>query len=157
MNGQKASGKTIYKRNAVFLTILILGICILFAVNSIVGIIWGNTVYPESELYNSFLPNDYINLFLGVPILVISVLLLLNQIKIGFIGWAGSLLFILYNNIAYGSMLFAALIIFLAIQPMLCNTEFVTADILVIGIMSLAFLIPCVLLARLFPSSWPKS
>ncbi len=276
MNQQIALGKHVFTRNDALLTILTLGICILFAGNSIAGLIWRNAIYPASDLYNSFLPNDFINLFFGVPILVISILLARNNNRLGLIGWAGSLLFVLYNDIAYlfavrqtyslivnaviialcitvlalmmtsldslhlvfaappihrprvygvvligmglafmaralmniinvvtgnailpppeiavniadavvcplwiisgiflftktkagyiagfisyfhGSMLFIALMIFLVIQPILCHTEFIIVDLLVIAIMSLVFLIPCILLARLFSTYWSK-
>lgn len=256
------------KKNSQLITGLTFAIGLLFAANSIVNLIWADKVYPESVMYNSFLPNDYINLFWGIPVLIVSVILSLRHNSIGHIGWAGSLLFILYNEIAYffavrntysvvmnaaivllstaaialllasldyeklqsarlpirhpkaygvvliimglvfvaravmnisnmatgnvvlplsdigvniadlilctlwiisgilvfgklttgysigfisyfhGSMLFIALMIFLVIQPVLCRTEFVMADFIVIMTMSLTFLVPFLLLIR---------
>ena len=81
--------------------VLIGAVGALFATTSVVGIALSGSVYPDSDLYNSFLPNDYINLFLAVPVLVASVVLAMRAGRLGFIGWAGSLLFILYSAIAY--------------------------------------------------------
>lgn len=74
--------------------VMTFAIGLLFAVNSIVNLIWTDKVYPVSTMYNSFLPNDCINLFLGIPVLIVSVILSLRHNRIGLIGWAGSLLFV---------------------------------------------------------------
>lgn len=42
----------------------------------------------------------------------------------------------------HGSLLFLSLIIFMAIKPLLCGTEFIAADLFVIGIMVWYFLFP---------------
>lgn len=90
-----------FKRNSILVNMLTLVVCLLFAANSIINIVWSKTIYQLPELYNSFLTNDYINILFGVPILVISLLLVRCNIRLGLIGWAGSLLFVVYNEIAY--------------------------------------------------------
>ncbi len=87
-------------KNSRLITIMTFVVGLLFAANSIINLILADKIYPTSDMYNSFLPNDCINLFFGVPILFMSVILALRQKKIGYIGWAGSLLFVLYNEIA---------------------------------------------------------
>ena len=251
-------------------------ICLLFVANSVVNLIWKDTIYPIPDLYNSFLPNDYINLFFCVPILVVSLIMVRRAKNIGFIGWAGSLMFVLYNEIAYlfavrnvysqisnggiallglvalitlirsldcqklitdaspvrrhkaygavliimglvfvmraavniisvtvgsvslplsetgvniadiiiclfwvvsgilmvkkstygyvmgfisyfhGALLFIALIIFMAVQPAVCGTDFIATDFLVIAIMSLTFLIPVIRLIYKFAVYWSR-
>ncbi|HHY30399.1 MAG TPA: hypothetical protein GX520_06895 [Syntrophaceticus sp.] len=260
----------VYGKNSMLILLLTVGICLLFAGNSAINLRWSGIIYPTPELYNAFLPNDYINLFIGVPALIFSVILALCSIKIGLIGWTGSLLFVLYNEIAYlfavrnvysiivnativllgaaaiilmltsldyqalfpvapiirrpgiygaililmgvlfiaraliniitavsgnsilslpeigvniadavicpfwiisgillfkktaagftagcvsyfhGSLLFIALIIFMVIRPMLCDMKLVTEDLLFIGVMTLIFLVPAVLITRTF-------
>ena len=76
-----------------------LGFC--FAVNAIAGVAFSDTLYPASDLYDSFLPNDWINILLGVPVVVLSAVLALRGRKLGAIGIGASLLFILYNAVAY--------------------------------------------------------
>ncbi len=264
------------KRNLRNITVISVAVCLLFAINSIVNLVWKYSIYPSSDLYNSFLPNDVINLFFGTPILIFSVIRALRGSRLGLIGWTGSLLFVLYNEIAclfavrniysiimdafivllgliavvlmltsleyqkmlppsepvhrpkaYGSiliimglvfvvraiinlvnfannavimplpdiginiadliicslwivsgilffrksatgcimglvsyfhasMLFIALMIFMVIQPVLCRTEFVMADFIVIMIMSLIFLVPFILLVRKAATDWVK-
>lgn len=90
-----------FKRNSILVNVLTLVVCLLFAANSIVNIVWSKTIYQLPDFYNSFLINDYINILFGVPILVISLVLVRCNIGLGLIGWAGSLLFVVYNEIAY--------------------------------------------------------
>jgi len=235
-----------------------------FAAQSALGIAFPGTVYPTSDLYNAFLPNDYVNLFFGVPVLIVSLVLALRKSPLGLIGVCSSLLFILYNSAAYlfalsnpyglalsaivtalcaaalipcavslrkawqaakpagirrpklsggiltamglvfvgralasiaeggsaadvgvnaadailcslwvisgflllakkpngvriaaaavcvlhGSLLFAALILFMLLQPLLCTAAFAAADLLAITLMGLVMIVPCVLLLR---------
>lgn len=86
-----------------FLPIYAVSFCVglLFATNSVVNLIWKDTIYPIPELHNSFFINDYINLFLGVPILLVSLIMARHAKKIGLVGWVSSLMFVLYNEIAY--------------------------------------------------------
>lgn len=240
----------------------------LFMSNSIAGIAFSGELYHTPVMYVSFLPNDYINLFFGLPILIVSMLMWRHGQSIGLIGLTAALIFILYNNIAYlfavrnvfsliantlivslciiqlilllkilsnvrgrlkepcirrpgiygailvaagilfiaravmnllnsalgqidlsipeigvniadvvicplwiisgilmfrkkrfgyiagviaylqGSMLFFALIVFMIIQPLLCGTEFIATDLLVIAIMGMTFFIPCFVLGN---------
>lgn len=73
----------------------------LFAAQSALGVTLPDTVYPTADLYSAFVPNDYINLFFGVPCLIVSLALALRNARLGFIGAGGCLLFILYNSAAY--------------------------------------------------------
>jgi len=83
------------------LIILMLGIGFLFVASSVLGISFPHTRYPNPDLYTAFLPNDYANLLVGIPLLVVSTIHYLRNRNLGLIGWYASLLFILYNGIAY--------------------------------------------------------
>jgi len=58
-------------------------------------------IYPAEELRDSFLPNDVVNLLIGVPILLGSIWLARRGRLVGLLCWPGALLFVLYNYIAY--------------------------------------------------------
>lgn len=100
-NEKKAAEDRIFTKYRTANLVLVCVIGLVFAGNSIVGIACSNAVYSTASLYNSFLPNDYINLFFGISVLIASVALALRTVGIGFIGWISSLMFILYNSIAY--------------------------------------------------------
>ena len=76
-------------------------IVILMTIVSIVGILSSTGVYPTEELIKSFVPNDVVNLFIGLPILLGSMWLTWRGKWIGLLCWPGALFFITYNYIAY--------------------------------------------------------
>jgi hypothetical protein len=126
MNENAVTKDSIFKRYGGIHLVLTCMIGFLFAGNSIAGIMFSDLVYPIPDIYNSFLPNDYINLFFGIPILILSVVLALRALKIGLAGWAASLMFALYNAIAYlfavrntFSMIVSAFIVLLCIVELI--------------------------------------
>jgi hypothetical protein len=135
MNEEKFLKKKTVTNNPVFIKyriahlVLVCAIGLLFAGNSIAGIVFSDTIYPASDLYNSFLPNDYINLFFGIPVLFASVVLTLQTVRIGLIGWISSLMFILYNDIAY---------IFAVRNGFSLITNFILTLLCIIGLILLA-------------------
>jgi hypothetical protein len=76
-------------------------IVILMTIVSIVGILFSADVYPTEELITSFVPNDVVNLFIGLPILLGSMWLTWRGKWIGLLFWPGALFFVTYNYIAY--------------------------------------------------------
>jgi hypothetical protein len=56
----------------------------LFAAQSALGVTLRTLVYPTADLYGAFVPNDYINLFFGVPCLIVSLALALRNARLGF-------------------------------------------------------------------------
>jgi len=89
------------KRNLKLVYILSLIIACLFAFTSISGILLGSTIYPTDELFNNFISNDIVNLLIGLPIILASIVLTLRGKLIGLLFWPGSLLFVIYNYIIY--------------------------------------------------------
>jgi hypothetical protein len=76
-------------------------IVILMAAGSLAGLLYPAVIYPTDELLRSFMPNDVVNLFIGVPILLGSMWLARRGQLIGLLFWPGALFYVLYNYIAY--------------------------------------------------------
>lgn len=73
----------------------------LMIVLSIAGLLFPSTLYPTEALLQSYLPNDVINLIIGVPILLGSMWLAQRSKLVGLLFWPGALMYILYNYVAY--------------------------------------------------------
>lgn len=68
---------------------------------SLGGLLASNTFYPTEALRRSLLSNDAVNLFIGLPILVGSLVLARRGKLIGWLFWPGALFYIAYNALAY--------------------------------------------------------
>ncbi|MFX1576145.1 MAG: hypothetical protein ACFFCF_03125 [Promethearchaeota archaeon] len=89
------------KRDLTFTFVLTLVSVILMAAVSLGGLLWPSTLYPTEELLQMFVANDVVNLFLGVPVLLVALWLTKSEKLVGLLFWPGALLYILYNYIAY--------------------------------------------------------
>ena len=76
-------------------------IVILMTVASVAGLLYSVFIYPTEALYRAFVPNDVINLFVGLPILLGSMWLARHDKLIGLLCWPGALLYVFYNYMAY--------------------------------------------------------
>jgi hypothetical protein len=76
-------------------------ITLLMTTASVAGILYQSFIYPTEELLKSFMPNDIVNLIIGVPILLGSMWLSRRGKLIGLLFWPGALLYVLYNYVAY--------------------------------------------------------
>jgi len=76
-------------------------VTIIMAVASASGLVYQGHIYPTQELVRSFVPNDVVNLLVGLPILLTSMWLTRRGKLIGLLLWSGSLFYVLYNSIAY--------------------------------------------------------
>lgn len=76
-------------------------IAILVACVSIMGIIFQENLYPTDGLLSSFLPNDYVNLFAGLPFLVISLWFSGRGKLMGLLSWPGALFYLVYVYFPY--------------------------------------------------------
>ena len=76
-------------------------IAVLMTIASIAGLVSRAAIYPTEELIQSFVPNDVVNLFLGLPILLGSMWLTWRSKLIGPLFWMGALFFVFYNYIGY--------------------------------------------------------
>jgi len=80
---------------------LSLVIAILMTIASVVGIRYRTLIYPIDELVRTFVSNDVVNLFIGLPILLGSMALTRRGKLIGLLCWTGALFFVFYNYTAY--------------------------------------------------------
>ena len=76
-------------------------IAILMTIASIAGLRYRAVIYPTDELVRTFVPNDVVNLFIGLPILLGSMWLAWRGKLIGLLCWTGALFFVFYNYTAY--------------------------------------------------------
>lgn len=76
-------------------------IAILMTIASLAGLVSRTTIYRTDKLIQSFVPNDVVNLFIGLPILLGSMWLTRRGKLIGPLFWMGALFFVFYNYIAY--------------------------------------------------------
>lgn len=80
---------------------LSLAVAILMTAASLAGLLIPEALYPGEDLSVAFVPNDVVNLFLGLPILLVSMALARGGKLVGLFFWPGALLYTLYNYIAY--------------------------------------------------------
>lgn len=97
----KQSASLPVKHNLTLIYALSFIIAILMAAASVAGILYQTIVYPTDELHQSFLPNDVVNLLIGLPMLLASMWLTRRGKLIGLLFWPGALFFVLYNYIVY--------------------------------------------------------
>lgn len=76
-------------------------VALLMALASLAGLLFQAALYPAEELRQSFVSNDVVNLFIGLPILLGSLALAQRQRLIGLLFWPGALFYVTYNSIAY--------------------------------------------------------
>ncbi|MEN8172718.1 MAG: hypothetical protein ABFS03_07530 [Chloroflexota bacterium] len=76
-------------------------IALLMAGVSVYSLLYQDQIYPTEQLLRTFMPNDVVNLFIGVPILLGSMWAARRGKLIGLLFWTGALFFGIYNTIAY--------------------------------------------------------
>ena len=76
-------------------------VALLMAVASLAGILFQSSIYPRDELRQSFVSNDVVNLFIGLPVLLGSMWLAKRGRLIGLLFWPGALFYVTYNSLAY--------------------------------------------------------
>lgn len=82
-----------------YLISLIIAVMMIFA--SVGGIILQASIYPTEEVRSNLMPNDIVNLFIGVPILLGSMWFAYRRRLIGLLFWPGALLYVFYNYVVY--------------------------------------------------------
>ncbi len=76
-------------------------IAVLTSVASVSGLVYRDQFYPTEALVQAFVPNDVVNLFIGLPILLGSMWGARRGGLLGLLFWPGALFFGFYNSIAY--------------------------------------------------------
>ena len=80
---------------------LSLFIALLVLMVSVIGVLYQNTLYPTEDLLYSFLPNDVVNLIIGLPLLLISMWLTKKGKLIGLLCWPGALFYMIFVFFPY--------------------------------------------------------
>ncbi len=140
---EKFFNNILFKKNARALFWISICVAIFFGGYSIANLFLKSWVYPTNELFNAFYPSDYVNLFFGVPILIVSMIVAFKPCRIGLSGWFASLLFILYSTIA---CLFAVRGIYSLV---------VNAVIIIFTLTTLALLLASIDYSGFVPSQFP--
>lgn len=86
-----------------FRTVSVLSMLIVIAVLFVTsaGILYKDLFYPTNALADAFIPNDFANLSLGLPLLIFSIVLAQRVKLIGFLCLPGALFYMLYSYIPY--------------------------------------------------------
>ncbi len=91
---------------------LTLVVALVLASLSLGSLLAPSSFYPTQELRQSFLSNDAVNLFIGLPILLLSLALARRGRLIGLLFWPGALFYVTYNSIAYTIALYDSFLFF---------------------------------------------
>ncbi len=94
---------------------------------SLTGVLASKDTYPTRELYATFVANDFANLFIGLPVLLGSLIAMRQGSLIGLLCLPGGWLYILYNYLVYSlSMQPKNIYPVYPILVLLCIAAFVT-------------------------------
>jgi hypothetical protein len=99
-NQERNAGLPIRRKLTLIYTLSFI-IAILMAAASVTGLLYRAVIYPTDDLLQSLLPNDVVNLLIGLPILLVSMWLTRRGRLIGLLFWPGALFFVLYSYLVY--------------------------------------------------------
>jgi hypothetical protein len=88
-------------RNLTATYALSLVVAFLMTAVSLGGLLFSSDIYLTDELTTMLVPNDVVNLVIGLPILLGSMWLTRRGKLVGLLLWPGALLYFVYNYIAY--------------------------------------------------------
>ncbi|MCK5068804.1 MAG: hypothetical protein KAR16_15245 [Bacteroidales bacterium] len=83
----------------VYLSTLVL--IVLFSALSVTGIVFHKELYPDEALWITFLPNDVVNLLMGLPMISFSLILTRRQKLLGLLCFPGALFYCTYIYATY--------------------------------------------------------
>jgi len=81
--------------------VLSLGVTLLMAVGSVMGLLYQAQLYPTDALRESSVPNDVVSLVIGLPVLLGSMRLARRGRLLGLLFWPGALLYVVFNAVVY--------------------------------------------------------
>lgn len=76
-------------------------IALMVVIVSVIGVLYQKSIYPTENLLHSFVPNDIVNLVIGLPLLLISIWLTWRGKLIGLLCWPGAIFYMLYVYFPY--------------------------------------------------------
>jgi hypothetical protein len=131
---------------------------LLMAAASVAGCLYGPVVYPTDELLQSFIPNDAVNLLIGVPILLGPMWLARRVRLIDLLLWPGALFYVLCNYLAHVLAVSVDVLYLLyltlvtlsacAIIGLAASIDARAVDVVVVCVMGLVSLVPFALFVR---------
>ena len=74
---------------------------LLMALLSGISFLFPELVYPSPDLIQQFLPNDLVNLIIGVPVFLVAFWLIRRKRFLGWLLLPGALVYVIYNYLAY--------------------------------------------------------
>ena len=86
-------------------------VAIIMAATSTAGIMFRNVIYPTEKLAVGFVSTDLLNLFVGLPILLVSMWLSRKGKLIGLLCWPGALFYLAYVYTGYLALPVSVLLI----------------------------------------------
>jgi hypothetical protein len=98
---QKDAANLPIRRNLTLAYAISLVIVALMGVASVAGLLYQTIIYPTDELLQSFVPNDVVNLVIGLPILLGSMWLARRGKLSGLLLWPGALFYVFYTYFVY--------------------------------------------------------
>lgn len=75
----------------------------LMAALSLAGLLFPSVLYPTTDLRNSSIPTDVVNLVIGLPILLGAMALARRGLLPGLLFWPGMLFFVTYHAVAFAA------------------------------------------------------
>ncbi|PKO19074.1 MAG: hypothetical protein CVU39_00555 [Chloroflexi bacterium HGW-Chloroflexi-10] len=93
--------KSFYKPDFRYAYLLSIVVAVLFTGASLAGLLFRTDIYLTQEAQRAFVSNDLVNLFLGLPVLLVAMWFTRQGKLSGQLFWPGALFFITYNAIAY--------------------------------------------------------
>jgi hypothetical protein len=76
-------------------------IAVLMGASSMASLLFQETVYATEELVEGFVPNDVVNVTIGLPVMLGALWLARRGKLIGLLLWPGALFYVLYNYLVY--------------------------------------------------------
>jgi len=90
-------------------TLNIVLISISIGILSVLGLFFPHLLYPGAELRSTFMPNDFVNLVVGLPVLLVPLWLARRARLSGLLLLPGALFFVVYSFIPYAWALFPSI------------------------------------------------
>lgn len=115
----------ISRKTIKYCTLLSVVLALALAVTSLAGILQPGMLYPSETTRAAFMPNDVINLALGVPALLLVMALAGRSRPIAQLLWPGAALFVSYNALAYCVALSASPFLLLYLAELLLSLAIV--------------------------------
>ena len=99
--GQSNTEFIMLKRNPKWEFRLSILITVLLTGMSVYGLLNPEEVYRSAEYTMAFVPNDQVNLFIGLPLLAVVLFFVKRKNLLAYLCWPGALFFVLYNYSIY--------------------------------------------------------